>query len=211
MNPAEFRQDYTRAALLEEQLAQNPSEQLQRWLDEASQAGILEPNAMTLATATRDGQPSARIVLLRGLANDGLRFFTNYESRKGDELRQNPRASVLFFWPLLERQVRVEGIVSRLSAADSERYFQSRPRESQIGAWVSKQSRPLPARATLEQAVNEYAQAQGDAIIALPPFWGGYLLAPTRFEFWQGRKSRLHDRLVYVQTADGFMIERLYP
>lgn len=206
------RQDYTRATLRAEDLDARPDMQLQRWLDEASQAGIVEPNAMTLATATRTGAPSARIVLLRGLAEEGLRFFTNYESRKGVEARENPHAAVLFFWPLLERQVRVEGMLERLSAEDSERYFHSRPRESQLGAWASKQSAPLADRAVLERELAAYAEKMDGQEIPLPPFWGGYLLRPTRYEFWQGRSSRLHDRLVYEATTAGvFALQRLYP
>jgi pyridoxamine 5'-phosphate oxidase len=211
MDPENLRTDYTRGSLVEQDLLPSPCAQLQRWLDEAERAGALEPNAMTLATATRDGRPSARIVLLRGLAEDGLRFFSNYESRKGDEIGENPHAALQFFWPLLERQVRVEGTVSRLSKTDSERYFHSRPRESQIGAWASKQSKPLQERALLEESVRARTAEFGDGPIELPPFWGGYLLSPSRFEFWQGRKSRLHDRLVYQKSAHGFSIERLYP
>jgi pyridoxamine 5'-phosphate oxidase len=211
MDSESLRTDYTRGSLTSEELAPSPTVQLQRWLDEAERAGALEPNAMTLATATRDGKPSARTVLLRGLAEDGLRFFTNYESQKGEELGENPNAALLFFWPLLERQVRVEGTVARLSKADSERYFQSRPRESQIGAWASKQSRPLTDRALLEEAVRARTTEVGEGPIELPSFWGGYLLSPVRFEFWQGRKSRLHDRLTYSRVPSGFAIERLYP
>jgi pyridoxamine 5'-phosphate oxidase len=184
------------------------------WYDEAEHAGLFMPEAMTLATATRDGTPSARMVLLKGADERGFRFFTNYESRKSNELDDNPRAALVFHWAILERQVRVEGTVERLSADESMGYYQTRGRGSRIGAWASEQSRPLDARETLEERVQEVEQRFRDQDVPLPPFWGGYLLRPAVIEFWQGRASRLHDRLVYTRTAaegGAWSVVRLYP
>jgi pyridoxamine 5'-phosphate oxidase len=181
-------------------------------LNEAKEAGVTEPYAMTLATASLAGQPSARILLLKGLGADGLRFFTNMESAKGRDLAERPKAALCFFWPELQRQARVEGRVSQLSAADSTAYFNSRPRGSRLAAWASEQSREIADRATLEASLQAMQERFGDGEIPRPEFWGGYLLIPTRFEFWQGGGQRLHDRFQYEAATSGeWRIARLAP
>ena len=181
------------------------------WFGHAKRSKILMPEAMTLATVSEDGQPSARMVLFKGLDDKGFRFFTNYDSRKGQELRSNPRVALVFHWTALQRQVRIEGAVEQLTSDESNEYFQSRPRGSRIGAWASKQSRPLDARETLEQAVKSLEERFKGQEVPLPPFWGGFRVVPSRIEFWQGRTSRLHDRLVYKRDDGSWSIERLYP
>jgi len=190
---------------------QDPLALFHRWFAAARQSGLLLPEAMCLATATPDGKPSARMMLLKGADQRGFVFFTNYESRKGDELAANARAALVLHWAILERQVRVEGLVQRLGSEESFAYFRTRPRGSRIGAWASQQSRPLGARAELEARVRETAQRfPGDAV-PLPPFWGGFRLIPERIEFWQGRLDRLHDRLVFERASGGWTAARLYP
>ncbi len=209
---AALRRTYAMASLSENDVALDPFEQMERWLQEALNSQLPEPNAMTLATATPDGRPSARVVLLKGFDRRGLVFYTNYESRKGAELAQNPRAALLFFWPELERQVRIEGHVERVDADESLTYFQSRPKESQVGAWASPQSRIIAGRDVVEQRYQELAaQFKHDEVLPLPPFWGGYRVVPTYFEFWQGRPSRLHDRICYTLSGQGWTISRLAP
>lgn len=190
---------------------EDPMDLFHRWYAAAERAGILLPEAMALATATPDGIPAVRTVLLKGADERGFAFFTNYESRKGLELRDNPRAALAFHWAVLERQVRIEGTVSRLSEEESLAYFRSRPRGSRIGAWASRQSEVLETRETLERRVREYADRFRNADVPLPPFWGGYRVAPTRIEFWQGRVNRLHDRLLFEKTETGWVNSRLYP
>lgn len=208
----EGRTDYVLGSLSEETVHASPRVQLEAWLAEAATKGVLEPNAMTLATADAEGRPSARIVLLRGIDDRGLRFFTNYGSRKAKELDAGHHASVLFFWPAVERQVRVEGLVTRLPVEESAAYFASRPRESQLGAWASRQSEVIGSRAELEAALAKMEERFAGKEVPLPDFWGGYLLSPVRFEFWQGGRSRLHDRLSYARDAGGeFLIRRLFP
>lgn len=208
-----LRRDYTRASLDERDVAADPLEQFQKWFEEALNSNVLEPNAMTLATSDAAGIPSARIVLLKGLADGQFVFFTNYRSRKGEELAQNPRACLLFFWKELERQVKIVGAASKISEQASTEYFQSRPKASQIGAWVSPQSQTIENRQWLEQKYAEIAAKYEQAeILPRPPQWGGFSVKPERVEFWQGRPSRLHDRLLYSLNAENiWQIERLAP
>ncbi len=181
------------------------------WFDQARRAGILLPEAMAVATCTKDGAPSARMMLLKGADERGFVFFTNHVSRKGSELATNPRAALVFHWSVLQRQVRVEGDVEKLSEQASKEYFHSRPRGSQISAWASPQSSPVPSRTALEDQVRQYEKQFDGAEVPLPPFWGGLLLVPQRIEFWQGRPNRLHDRLCCTRQEDGWEVERLAP
>ncbi|HLV27913.1 MAG TPA: pyridoxamine 5'-phosphate oxidase [Burkholderiaceae bacterium] len=210
MSVADLRQKYGKFELLETGVAANPVEQFTHWFAEALEAGVPEPNAMTLATVSADGHPSARIVLLKGFDERGFVFYTNYESRKGRELAEQPRASLLFFWQLLERQVRIEGRIEKTSPEEADEYFRSRPLGSRIGAWVSPQSRPI-TREALEARNAELTEKLGDDP-ARPPHWGGYRVVPHHVEFWQGRPSRLHDRLAYELQGDGsWNLQRLAP
>lgn len=208
---ADLRREYASRALGEDQAAADPIRQFTAWFEEAASAQILDVNAMTLATTTPDGDPDARIVLLKGFDDDGFVFFTNYDSAKGRELAVRPRACLLFFWVELERQVRITGSVTRVSTAESDEYFHSRPVESQIGAWASAQSTTVANRAALEERYGELAAKYAGQAVPLPPFWGGYRVAPEKIEFWQGRPSRLHDRLLYSRAAGGWTRSRLSP
>jgi pyridoxamine 5'-phosphate oxidase len=206
-----LRRDYSRGELLEGQALPDPIEQFRAWFDFATEAQLPEPNAMTLATATPEGMPSARVVLMKGFDARGFTFYTNYESRKGRELEANPRASLCFFWQAHERQVRIEGRVERVSRDESEAYFRSRPVSAQVGAWASNQSSALSGREALERRDAEFSARFAGGLVPLPEFWGGYRVVPTAVEFWQGRASRLHDRLLYTRAGDRWEISRLSP
>lgn len=209
---ADIRRDYSLKTLLETEVANDPFLQFGDWWQQAIESEIDEVNAMTLATASLEGVPSARIVLLKAYNENGFVFFSNYESAKGQELAENPRASLLFFWKELERQVRITGLVEKLSAAENDEYFLSRPTGSQIGAWASPQSHVIENRSWLENRVNELNEKFKTEPLSRPPHWGGYRVKPVIIEFWQGRSSRLHDRLQYtLQEKGSWKIERLAP
>ncbi|WP_293741953.1 pyridoxamine 5'-phosphate oxidase [uncultured Pedobacter sp.] len=206
-----LRQDYKSASLDESDVDPDPIVQFQNWFKHAVDAQIYEPNVMTLATADKAGRPDARIVLLKGVDKDGFRFFTNYLSAKGKALKRNPYAALVFFWPDLERQVRIEGTVEKLDKETSEAYFNTRPIASQIGAVVSPQSQIIPNRAFLEEKVEELKAKSTEKGIVKPAHWGGYIVKPTRIEFWQGRRSRLHDRINFELVKGSWTKTRLAP
>lgn len=206
-----LRKEYARSGLHESGLAADPVEQFRLWISDAFDANLVEPNAMTLATASPEGAPSARVVLLRGFDERGFVFYTNYEGRKGGEIAVNPRAALVFYWGGLERQVRIEGNVSKLAEEESDSYFASRPRGSRIGAWASEQSEVLERREALEERVEKLEEKYPGDEIPRPPFWGGFRVRHEQVEFWQGRESRLHDRLLYKCRGDGWEIVRLQP
>jgi pyridoxamine 5'-phosphate oxidase len=211
MNVADVRREYGLAGLSERDLAADPIDQFRLWLEQAMTVDPKEFTAMTLATADREGRPSARVVLLKGVDERGFVFYTHYDSHKGRELRENPRAALVFYWPLQDRQVRVEGTVEKTSRAESEAYFASRPLGSRVGAWASPQSRRISSREELERKVREAGERFGEEV-PLPPDWGGFRVHPETIEFWQGRPSRLHDRLCYSLDSEGhWRIERLAP
>lgn len=210
---ARLRKEYTLYGLHRVDLLADPFEQFSRWFEESvHSAGDREPNAMTLATATADGQPSARVVLLKGFDHRGFIFFTNYQSRKGEQLKQNPRAALNFHWPWLERQIQIEGSVETVSRAESQAYFDKRPLGSRLGAIVSAQSGVIANRRELEDRLKEAEKQFSDTNPPVPDAWGGYRVFPDRMEFWQGRENRLHDRFLYVRQSDGsWQIDRLSP
>jgi len=208
---ADLRREYARASLDERGVAADPIVQFRRWLDEAVAAAVLEPTGMTLATAGADGAPSARVVLLKGLDERGFAFYTDYRSRKGQELTENPRAGLCFWWSELERQVRVTGAVERVSREESEAYYASRPLGSRLGAWASHQSHVIPGREWLEAQLAQVESRFGGGEPPLPPHWGGFRVRPERIEFWQGRPSRLHDRIRYTMEGGVWKVERLAP
>jgi len=208
---ASRREDYARGGLAESDLADDPIELFQRWYADAVDAGLHEPNAMAVATASTDASPSLRFVLLKGVSSEGFVFYTNLASRKGRELLANPHCALLFPWHPLERQVRVEGDASELSRAEVEAYFAARPRGSQLGAWASHQSTVVAGRAELDEAYAAAATRFGDGDVPVPDEWGGFRVRPETVEFWQGRTGRMHDRLVYRRTGGGWATERLAP
>ena len=207
-----LREEYGRGGLDLPDLADDPIEMFERWLRQSLEAGVHEPNAMVVSTVSRDGRPSSRTVLLKGVGPAGFVFYTNHASRKGEELASNPRCALLFPWYALERQVRVEGVATMLDDAEVEAYFRSRPRGAQLGAWASAQSSRVESRAALAEAYARAHERFGDdGPVPVPPTWGGYRVAPERVEFWQGRPSRMHDRLVYRRDGDRWVVERLAP
>jgi pyridoxamine 5'-phosphate oxidase len=209
---AEIRKEYTLHRLLETEVADDPIRQFEKWWQDAMKSELPEVNAMTLATASPDGLPSARIVLLKGFSNSGFQFFTNYNSFKGKQLLENPRACLVFFWKELERQVRITGLVEKLSGDDSNTYYDSRPPGSRIGAWASPQSEVIQSSEWLDEQVEKFSSAFYGKEITRPPHWGGYVVRPVTIEFWQGRPNRLHDRLQYTLQENGnWVIERLAP
>ena len=210
-SPSELRREYAMASLDVADVHPDPLEQFRKWFGDAQNAEVREPNAMTLATATPDGRPSSRVVLLKSMDQRGYGFFTDYRSRKARELFANPYATLSFAWLDLERQVRIEGVVSRMGREEAEAYFRTRPLGSRHGAWASVQSSVIPDRDWLENAVREIEAQHPNGDVPLPPHWGGFILAPSLYEFWQGRQSRLHDRIQYRMADDRWIVERLSP
>ena len=209
---ADIRREYKLRSLNEKEAAADAIEQFAIWWQDAIESQIDEVNAMTLCTVTSNGKPDGRIVLLKGYDKNGFSFFTNYESKKGKELETNPNATLVFFWKELERQVRINGVVSRLCSADNDAYFQTRPKGSQLGAWASHQSAEIESRDVLEKNLTELNKRYNDdSMVPRPQYWGGYKLEPVSIEFWQGRPSRLHDRLLYTRSEDNWGIKRLAP
>lgn len=207
---ARIRREYSKDKINQRNISGDPIKQFEVWFKKAVDTEFIDPNAMILSTSTPDGKPSSRVVLIKKVNEKGFYFFTNYESKKGKELADNPNASLLFYWDKLDRQVRIEGRAEKISAAESEEYFKSRPYKSRIGAWASRQSEVLPSRFKLIRRAAEL-MVKYPKNVPLPDFWGGYCLVPETIEFWQGRENRLHDRIVYCRTESGWDVKRLYP
>lgn len=211
-NIADLRKEYTKASLDVESANQNPFKQFERWFDEAQKGELPEPNAMVLSTVDGEGQPFQRTVLMKALREDGIVFYTNYESRKAQQIEGNDRVNVLFPWYPMERQVSIQGLARKVSTKESLKYFSSRPHGSQLGAWVSDQSSVISSRKVLEMKLAEMKRKFKEGKVPLPDFWGGYIIEPESFEFWQGRQNRLHDRLLYEKSSEGdWSIKRLSP
>ena len=208
---ASIRKDYLLKELNESDIYRSPFIQFSKWLEDAINANVFEPNAMVLATTSKDGKPSARVVLLKDFNEQVFVFFTNYQSRKGVQIEQNPYAAIVFFWPQLERQVRIEGIIEKVTADESDKYFASRPKGSKYSAWVSPQSQIIPDRKYLEDRLKDFQNSKTGESIDRPKYWGGYRLKPYLFEFWQGRSNRLHDRIQFIKKNKKWEIERLAP
>jgi pyridoxamine 5'-phosphate oxidase len=206
-----LRHDFSLESLDEKDVHKNPINQFSKWFTEAVDSKVNEPNAMTVCTATKDGKPSARILLLRNFDDNGFVFYTNYKSRKGKEIVENPHAAILFFWPELERQIRIEGVLSKQSTEVSDLYFSSRPRSSKLGAWTSAQSQVIESRKVLDEEYEKLSVKYPGEDVPRPEHWGGYILKPATIEFWQGRPSRLHDRILYTKENSNWKIERLAP
>ncbi len=205
------RKEYTSGQLDEESVDRDPLKQFKAWFDAVMSSDVVEPNACALATTGSDARPSVRMVLLKGIDERGMIFFSNYSSTKGLQIDSNPHAAMLFYWAQFERQVRIEGEIEKLDETASDAYFTSRPRDAQIGAIVSRQSTPVASRAIINDAVEDFSKAHPEGPLQRPPYWGGYRIVPRSFEFWQGRENRLHDRVRYVREAQGWRIERLWP
>ena len=206
-----IRSEYHEGSMEEDNVNKDPLLQFDKWFEEALKDGMLHPNAFVLSTCTKDGKPSARVVLLKGIDPEGFVFYTNYESRKANEIKENSFASMTFFWPKMERQIRIEGNVKKVTPTESDDYFNSRPRGSQAGAWVSPQSKVIPGREGLDVSHDLFLKENEGKEITRPPFWGGYRINPTKIEFWQGRNNRLHDRILYTFENEQWKIERLAP
>lgn len=205
-----LRRQYSKSTLSASSVSKDPFKQFEKWFQDVLKSGFLEPNAMTLATATKAGKPSARIVLLKGIHDNGFVFYTNYKSKKGKEIEENPYGSLLFYWDKLERQIRIEGTIEKVSQKESEEYFNTRPYKSRVGAWASKQSSVIESRSAIVKEFLKYMMKFKNHV-PLPDVWGGYRLIPDSFEFWQGRPNRLHDRVRYIKNKSGWKIDRLAP
>lgn len=205
------RHDFSKEKLDEHDVFENPIFQFAKWFEEAVAAQVIDPNAMTLCSATKDGKPSSRIVLLRNFSENGFVYYSNYNSRKGSEIEENPNCAILFFWPELERQIRIEGVVQKQTPEESDLYFNSRPRESKLGAWTSEQSKKILNREVLNKEYEKVSLQYPDENVPRPPHWGGYLVKPSTIEFWQGRPNRLHDRILYTMENNIWKIARLAP
>lgn len=211
INIAQLRKEYSLKTLSEESVDENPFKQFEEWMKEAIKINYIDANSMMLSTVSSDGKPSSRIVLLKGFDMNGFTFYTNYKSSKGNDMEQNPWVSLSFFWISLERQIHIKGKVSKISSQESDEYFATRPRESQLAAWTSSQSNVIANRSILDNKYKELEKLYADKLVPRPPHWGGYLVEPFSIEFWQGRESRLHDRILFNKTKKDWLISRVAP